>query len=300
MRFAVRNAWIAENPVEKLERDERPHPVRRLPRVLGQQEIALLLGACTPISRVLIATALYTGLRISELLGLIWSDLDLGEGTLRVRAQLSLASRGRPARRVSPKTPAASRQIPLPSQLVRLLHEHKSSTELKTRGDWVFATSKGTPRNQRNVHRLLADTVSRAGLDEGALRLRFHDLRHTYSSHLIIDVGLDVVQVSRLLGHANPNTTLRVYAHMFDHARHTTQMHAQIAASQFARLLETSEQAPKRGINVIPFPARTTRRRATPEAGALTSERAALGVSTETQARGVPKGVATSRRGEPL
>jgi integrase len=76
MRFALRSAWIAENPLEKLERDERPHPVRPTRRVLGQQEIALLLGACTAASRIPIATALYTGLRISELLGLIWSDLD--------------------------------------------------------------------------------------------------------------------------------------------------------------------------------------------------------------------------------
>jgi integrase len=90
VRFAVRSAWVAENPLEKLERDERPHPVRPVPRVLGQHEIAALLGACTPPARTLIATALYTGLRISELIGLIWSDLDLAEGTLRVHAQLSL------------------------------------------------------------------------------------------------------------------------------------------------------------------------------------------------------------------
>jgi integrase len=172
MRFAIRSDWIAENPLEKLERDERPHPVRYVPRVLGQQEIAALLGACTPAARTLIATPLYTGLRISELLGLIWSDLDLDEGTLRVRAQLSLASRGKPARRVAPKTPAASRQIPLPPALTTLLREHKSSTEFDRTSDWVFATSKGTPRNQRNMHRLLANTVRRAELDQTVSRLR--------------------------------------------------------------------------------------------------------------------------------
>lgn len=267
MRFAVRNAWIAENPVEKLERDERPHPVRRPPRVLGQQEIAALLRACTPTSRPLIAMALYTGLRISELLGLIWSDIDLHEGTLRIHAQLSLASRARPARRVPPKTPAASREIPLPPALVRMLYEHKNARKFGATGDWVFATSKGTPRNQRNVHRLLADTVCRAGLDQSMLRLRFHDLRHTYASHLILDVGLDVVQVSRLLGHASPTTTLRVYAHMFDHARHAGELRRCLRASAFAALLEEVGDTQRR-INVIPFPARTTRRRITPNATA--------------------------------
>jgi integrase len=272
LRFAVRNAWIAENPLEKLERDERPHPVRRPPRVLGQQEIAGLLGACTPISRTMIATALYTGLRISELLGLIWSDLDLHEGMLRVLAQLSLASRGRPARRVPPKTHAASRQIPLPPQLVSLLCEHKNASEFRTAGDWVFATSRGTPRSQRNVHRLLADTVCRAGLEQ-SVRLRFHDLRHTYASHLILDVGLDVVQVSRLLGHASPVTTLRVYAHMFDYARHTAELRKRMTASTFVSLLEETARTTERDVNVIPFPARIERRRATPTADALTSQR---------------------------
>ena len=271
MRFAIRNAWIAENPLEKLERDERPHPVRYVPRVLGQEEIAALLGTCTPAARTLIATPLYTGLRISELLGLTWSDLDLGEGTLRLRAQLSLASRGKPAQRVAPKTPAASRQIPLPPALMSLLREHKSSTEFARTSDWVFATSKGTPLSQRNAHRLLADTVRRAGLDQSTSRLRFHDLRHTYASHLIIDVGLDVVQVSRLLGHASPATTLRVYAHMFDFDRHTSQLYAQIAQSQFAALLCPSDAALAGGGNVIPFPASTTRRRGITEANSRPS-----------------------------
>jgi integrase len=259
MRFAIRSDWIADNPLEKLERDERPHPLRPVPRVLGQQEIAALLGACTPAARTPIATALYTGLRISELLGPIWSDVDLGEGTLRVRAQLSLASRGRPARRVAPKTPAASRQVPLPLALTRLLAEHKSSAEFGRTSDWVFATRNGTPYSQRNVHRLLANAVRRAGLDESTSRLRFHDLRHTYASHLIIDVGLDVVQASGLLGHASPATTLRVYAHMFDFDRHAADLRRRVSASAFVALLEDAGTA-QRGVNVIPFPARVTRK----------------------------------------
>lgn len=57
MGFAVRNGWIADNPVARLERDERPHPPRREQRVLGREEIARLLDACLPAYRALIATA---------------------------------------------------------------------------------------------------------------------------------------------------------------------------------------------------------------------------------------------------
>jgi integrase len=142
MRFAVRNGWIIENPVEKLERDERPRPVRRSPRVLGQDEVARLLAACLPAYRPLIATALYTGMRLSEILGLVWDDIDLAHGAIRVRSQLSRAHEGRPARRIAPKTKAALREIPLAPQLVTVLREHWVATSFATRSDWVFATGR--------------------------------------------------------------------------------------------------------------------------------------------------------------
>jgi integrase len=58
VRFAIRNGWIVENPVDKLEAGERPRPVRRRQRVLGREEIARLLAACSPRYRPLIATGL--------------------------------------------------------------------------------------------------------------------------------------------------------------------------------------------------------------------------------------------------
>jgi len=79
---------------------------------LGCEEIARLLDACLPAYRALIATALFTGMRLSELLGLIWDDLDLAGGSVYVRAQLSRARHGAPARRVAPKTRSAARSAP--------------------------------------------------------------------------------------------------------------------------------------------------------------------------------------------
>ena len=55
-----------------------------------------------------------------------------------------------------------------------------------------------------------------AGLDRDGRRVRFHDLRHTFASHLIIDIRLDVVQVSRILGHARTSMTLDTYTHLFE------------------------------------------------------------------------------------
>jgi integrase len=81
----------------------------------------------------MVATALYTGLRVSELLGLIWDDVDFAAGLVHVRAQLSRAHRGEPARRVAPKTAASVRDVPLVAQLARFLATHKLATPFGAR-----------------------------------------------------------------------------------------------------------------------------------------------------------------------
>jgi hypothetical protein len=82
-----------------------------------------------------------------------------------------------------------------------------------------------------------------------------------------------VVQVSRMLGHASASTTLDIYAHMFDHARHGADLRGRMSASTFLSLLDQTTRTPERAINVIPFPSRSTRRRATPQADALLETR---------------------------
>jgi integrase len=240
IRFALRNGWMAQNPVERLESAERPHPTRRRQRVLGRDEIVRLLVACAPRYRTLIATAIYSGLRISELLGLLWSDLDLDRGELHVRAQLSRARRGVPSKRITLKTPAAYREVPLTPQLVSRLREHRREIPPVAEEAWVFHTGAGTPFGHRNIEtRALNSAASLAGLDDGTWpRLRFHDLRHTFASHVIIDLRLDVAQVSRILGHAQVGTTLNVYTHLFDQVRHSHEVRSRLATSAFAALLD--------------------------------------------------------------
>jgi integrase len=267
MRFAVRNGWIADSPVNKLEADERPHPSRLAYRVLGREEIQALLDACLPAYRTLIATALYTGMRHSELLGLIWRDVDLRGGVVHVRTQLSRARSGTPCRRVALKTRSARRQIPLTPQLATLLGQHRATSPFNSNRDWVFATRNGTPLAHRNVQRsALSRAVHAAGLEQDGTRLRFHDLRHTFASHLIVDLNLDVVQVSRMLGHASPATTLDIYAHLFDDARHAADIRTRMSRSEFARLLEDDDEG-----DLITLPAA-----ARPEGRPSGCERAAI------------------------
>jgi integrase len=247
LRFARRRGWVLADPVDLLEPEERPHPPRRSRgRVLGQAEIERLLEARPSRGRILVETALFSGLRISELLGLTWSDIDFAAGLIQVRAQLSSPHRGEPARRVAPKTPASVREVPLVPQLADRLAAHRRGTPFAASTDWVFVTSRGTPFGERNVaRRVLKKAADATGLNDGGQApLRFHDLRHTFASHLIVDLGLDVAQVSRILGHASITITLDVYTHLFDDIRHAREIRQRMAASKFASLLDLDFAGP--------------------------------------------------------
>ena len=103
----------------------------------------------------------------------------------------------------------------------------------------MFSTTLGTPQGYRNIERRgLRRAAEQAELNgQGRQPLRLHDLRHTFASHLIIDLRLDVAQVSRILGHARPSITLDTYTHLFDRAAHAADIRERMARSEFAMQL---------------------------------------------------------------
>lgn len=218
---AARRELIASNPMQRLERGERPAIERREMRILGRDGIGRLLTGSPARYRTLLTTAVLTGMRLSELLGAEWRDIDFDAGAIRVRRQAD-----RKGQLVEPKTPQANRDIVLSSGLAKTLREHKMASRYKGEEDLVFASETGRPMNGRNV--------SRRGLDKALAnaelgKLRFHDLRHTFAS-LLISEGLNVVFVSRQMGHASPDITLRVYAHVWDSVEHSGKASAALDA----------------------------------------------------------------------
>jgi integrase len=230
---AARRGLIAENPVSRLERGERPPAERQEMRILDKGEIATLLAAADDRYRPLLATAVFTGLRVGELLGLTWRDIGFEGGALRVRKQLD-----RDGARVEPKTPQAIREVILMPALGRILREHRVRSPYSSDGDFVFASAEGTGLDRRNAVRRGLGRAAREGGLEGADRpkLRFHDLRHTFAS-LLVAQGHNVVFVSRQLGHASPTITLGVYAHLFDRAEHGQRARIALEAA-FGSVLE--------------------------------------------------------------
>jgi integrase len=223
LNSAVRRGLIGENPMRRLERGERPKVERREQRILRGDEIATFLSAAPARYRTLLATALSTGLREMELLGLTWGDVDFDRGVVTVRAQLSRIS----GDRKPVKTGAAKRDVPLTDSIVRELRLHKIASPFKASTDYVFATSTGRPMGWSNVIRRGLHKAAEGLADP---RPRFHDLRHTFAS-LLIGQGADVVYVSRVMGHGDPAVTLRVYAHLWAEREHGDKLRGLLDAS---------------------------------------------------------------------
>src|SRR6266496_2701828 len=143
--FALRRGYISAHPFDRLERDERPHPLRSDQRVLTQTELIRLFAACPRRYQPLLVTGAYTGMRLSEVLGLSWDDVDFAAGVIHVRRQLARGRRGVPPHRIAPKTRASVREIPLLPQLAAVLRQHKRSSRFDGGFDYVFATRTGRP-----------------------------------------------------------------------------------------------------------------------------------------------------------
>jgi len=232
--WAVRRGKVATNPVRGLERGERPAAEGREKRVLSREEIGKLVAAATPTYRPVLATAVFSGLRLMELLGLRWADVEFERGELHVRSQLS-----RKGTLVPLKTRSCKRDVVLMPELAAMLKRHRLASRHSRPEDFVFCGAAGRPLHFRNVQRRgMDEAVARARLEAGKRDPTMHDLRHCFAS-LLIGQGLDVVFVSRQLGHANPATTLRVYASEFDKTRHADAVRA-VLSEQFGNLLETA------------------------------------------------------------
>jgi integrase len=165
-------------------------------------------------NEALFALTLATGLRMGEVLGLRWQDVDLEKGTLTVcnAVQLRPGSVSVDSQTKSKHT----RTIRLGRQSIALLRFHRRAHPAI--GGYVFADRAqrraGQAQLSGKVRAQLRQVLSRAGLPN----IRFHDLRHTCAT-LLLNRGVPVKTVSEMLGHADVTITLQVYAHVLDFSR---------------------------------------------------------------------------------
>ena len=203
--------------------------------VLTPQEVKQVVLAARPgLYRTVIQTLIYIGARISELLALRWSDVDLDRAVIQIRRSISTArvkgeTNPEKHRWFDPKTRRGNREIPMADELVSALRAWKEKCP-KSRLDLVFCNEVGEPCNRTGIGRYgLGPALKKAQVEKAVTP---HGLRHTYASMLIL-LKRPIPEISAYLGHADVSITMRVYAHFLKQKK-------QDAMSDLERLIQRS------------------------------------------------------------
>jgi integrase len=179
---------------------------------------AIIAALSTDRRRAMLMTAVFSGLRASELRGLRWQDVDLKRGVLHVRQRVDRYQKIGPL-----KSPAAERTIPLPPMLVNTLREWKLVAPRSTL-DLAFPNGAGNPHTLPDiVRRSFQPAQVAAGVVTARGRAKYlglHTLRHFYASWCLnrkVDGGLElpIKNVQARLGHAAIALTADRYGHLF-------------------------------------------------------------------------------------
>ena len=196
-RFGQREGLVDSNPAKPL---KNPRPERKLPHFLTTDEIGKLLQA-PPLDDTMgtrdraIFEVLYSaGLRVSELVGINDSSLDLEDGYVRV------AGKGK-----------RERLAPLGSFAIKAIRKWQRQRRAKTENGKMplFVNKFGKRITTRSIGRMVEKYLMVTGLD---LRTSPHTLRHSFATHLL-DAGADIRSVQELLGHKSLVTT-QIYTHV--------------------------------------------------------------------------------------
>jgi integrase len=176
-----------------------------------KDEIRAMLNSAQGRWRPLFVTAVFTGLRASELRGLTWNDVDLAAETLTVRQR---ADRWKAIG--SPKSGAARRTIPLPPLVVNTLKEWKLACP-KSKQNLVFPNNVGNIDDHEMIRRFgLGPIQARAGITTTPRRPKYgmHAFRHAAAS-LFIEEGWSAKRVQTVMGHSSIQMTFDQYGHLF-------------------------------------------------------------------------------------
>lgn len=200
LKHGVIWGYLKENPALYV---EKPRVEREEMDFLTPEELRLFLEKVSPQYYPLFLTAVLTGLRRGELLALQWGDIEFAHNLIHVRRSLYKG------KFVSPKSKKSVRKVVMTTNLASVLKRHKLEA-MPNELELVFANGKDQPIDGDTlVKRQFLPALRRAGLR----KVRFHDLRHTYTA-LLISQGENVKFIQSQLGHASIQTTLDRYGHL--------------------------------------------------------------------------------------
>lgn len=209
---------IVANPAERVQAPKSRKPKRRS---YDDEQTKILLENLEKLSieetkyKVAIILTVFTGVRLGELMGLEWQDVDFKNGIISInRSSQYLSDMGVFTK--TPKTESSIREIAIPEFIISLLEEYKLwyeeqksiYGELWTNSDRLFVQADGKPMHPSSISKWFVRYVSTIGLPV----INFHGLRHTNAS-LLVAQNVDIAVVSARLGHAQISTTLDFYVH---------------------------------------------------------------------------------------
>lgn len=209
---------IVANPAERVQPPKARKPKRRS---YDDEQTKILLENLELLSsedtkyKVAIILTVFTGVRLGELMGLEWQDVDFKNGIISInRSSQYLADMGVFTK--VPKTESSIREIAIPEFIISLLDEYKLwyeeqksiYGELWTNSDRLFVQVDGKPMHPSTISKWFVKYVGQIGLPV----INFHGLRHTNAS-LLVAQNIDIAVISARLGHAQISTTLDFYVH---------------------------------------------------------------------------------------
>lgn len=217
LRCALRQAHnmglIVRNPILSV---KCPKPARKEMKTLNETQVRnLLLAAKGTGLEALLHITVTTGLRMGEVIGLKWEDLDMTSGTLRVQRQVQ-REKNKGLVFSQPKSTKSRRVIILgPTAILKLKHHyHQQHWSRLIAGDrWeendlIFPNTIGKPMEHNRLLKDFKEILKLAGLPI----IRFHDLRHTAAT-LMLQAGIHPKIVQETLGHADISLTMNTYSH---------------------------------------------------------------------------------------
>ena len=173
---------------------------------------------------MLFTTALGTGLRIGEILGLKWSDIDFKANELHVNRSIQRVAIyendevvGYEVIEQTPKTKNSIRTIPVPNNIINKLKAYKKSQlenilllgEAYNNRNYIFCDKLGNPIEDKRPGRNLKTILKELNIEP----MKFHALRHTYATRLF-EANIPPKTVQHLMGHADIETTMNIYTHV--------------------------------------------------------------------------------------
>jgi integrase len=215
LKWAVRQGYLGRNPCDMV---SAPKPAKKTMRTLTPGEAETFFSANWNSQYYpVVYTAVCSGLRQAELLGLRWRDINLD--ILSISVNQVLYKRHGVCIFKEPKTKRSSRRVSIMPKLAIYLREYKAEREQLYRelgqelalDSLVFANTEGQPLDPSVLSHKTNKMVKLAQLQG----VRFHDMRHTFASLMLLQ-GVNPKIVSEALGHASVAFTLDVYSHIIE------------------------------------------------------------------------------------